>query len=121
MFLYNSKFTRNQLYFNPNSFQNQLRLHNLTDPISFYAEQAKGIRFLHNKRATNLEKLGKLDNTKLQEGNLVFLTNYKRTGGDSHELESAARDVYYINSIQPRSARIIHLFNGIVAALVENT
>ena len=112
MFLYNSKFTRNQLYFNPNSFQNQLRLHNLVDPVLFYAEQAKCIQFLHDKRRRNLEKIGKLDKAQLQSGNLVFLTDYKRTGGDSHELESAARDVYYIQSIQPRSARIVHLFNG---------
>ena len=82
------------------------------DPEQFYTEQAKGIQFLHDKRRKNLSKIGKLDKASLRPRNLVFLTDYKRTGKDSHELESAARDIYYIKRLDPRSARIIHLFNG---------
>ena len=92
-----TKTSRAQLYFNPYSWQNSLKLNGLLFPEKLFLKTHEKLNHLLDRRKKNLRKRHISDNTEYFKGNLVFSTNIPSTSKNdsgSAELNPTIEDIY---------------------------
>ena len=115
--LYGTATTRQQLYFSPYSFANNLHLDGLLWPEIIFNENYERLQFIINKRKKNLKTRQNMDKISYQEGNLVLAINHPVSQsndqkGKSQELRLTTRGVYYVTRVCPAHLRLVGLFTG---------
>ena len=110
--LYNTKVSRNLLFYNPNIFQSLVYAQVAKQGVD-YLEQEKKIDPLIQKRKDLLKKNSTQFQPRFWKNDLVFLTHWTKLPiHDSNELSPVANSMHFVIEPGPTSSKIAHVFNG---------
>ena len=120
--LYNSRVTREMLYFSPFANHDNVNLLAFQLPEMIFNQQYSMLKHLANKRKRRLLNSSKIDPTKFHKNSLVLAVNHPigHQKGTSDELQPVVRGIYYVKEVRPDSLRIIHCFSGLERTLPKN-
>ena len=112
-----TKVSRNQLFYSPFSHQNPLKLGKLAWPEQLFDMHYSNLKYIIDRRKSNLKKRAVMDRVQYQPGNIVLGVNYpvtKPAGEDlnSQELQMTVRSIFYVKEVAPTHLRVINLFSG---------
>ena len=120
--LYNSRVTREMLYFSPFANHDNVNLLAFQLPEMIFNQQYSMLKHLANKRKRRLLNSSKIDPTKFHKNSLVLAVNHPigHQKGTSDELQPVVRGIYYVKEVRPDSLRLIHCFSGLERTLPKN-